>query len=466
MIKVVLNLSDDANILKSLVSYFKGTASGGLLHAVENDIDKLISKTNNVETVFTSNFSKCVCDDKNGWTIAVCVLNGNSANLDKIKKLYMNLSGICSDKVYLLAVFGDRYVAANLAWENDIDNIDIQVLPKNGDWSILFQNISKYIAQKDKIITLRNKDVILYGYKPYAASSYVDINYICDAGYHGEVNINKKSVPVISLNSMLKKKKAYVLIGLIDQDHLKQAVDLLKSKGIEYDFLDNYIIKPVMIYLDYIVNHSIVCYRDIWKNKFVYAGNRPYRMAINIQPFSYDRRMDGNKVYIGNNFECSLPQNSYIRLRSPKNYVYIADNVTIISAEIIVSGAQKVIIRENTLIARNAILRCEISHTLFDGKTKAALPQKQDIYIGRHVWLGEECYLLSGARVGDGAVMGARSVTSGSIEANTVAVGAPAKVIKTNILWSKDNFDLDQKKTIYDCVDQDGLKYYDGADKK
>ena len=466
MIKSVLNLSNDSAILNSVVSFFKGVSNLDTSEKIENNIDNLITKTKNIETVFTRDFSKCICEDKNGWTVAICALDNNSADFEKIKNLYANLVKACSEKLYLLAVFQDRSVAAKIAWQNDLSNIDIQLKPKNGDWIVIYQNICKYIERKNKKLDLQNRDVILYGYKTYAGSSYIEIDYVCDTSYHEAVMINNKKIPVISADAMLKKKKAYVLIGLIEQKHRLQAEELLKSKGIEYDFLENYVTKPAMIYLDYLVNHSIVCYRDIWENKFVYAGNKPYKMAINIQPLSLDRRMNANKVYIGKNFECSIPQNSYLRLRSPENYVYIEDNVKFVSAEIIVSGGQSVVIHENTLIARNAILRCEISHPLFDCKTKKVLEQKKNIVIGRHVWLGEESYLLSGAVIGDGAVMGARSVTSGFIEAYSVAVGVPAKVIRKNVLWSKDNFDLEHKKTIYDCIDRDGLKYYECTEKK
>ena len=466
MIKVVLNLSNDLLLSNSIEVFFKGISNINSSEKLESNIDNLINKISDSETVFTSDFSKCVCDDKYGWTIAVCFLDDNSASLNKINDLYSNLTRICSEKLYLLVVFQERATAAKIAWQNNLDGIDIQVKPKNNDWNVIFQNIYRYIEKKNKQLYLKNREVILYGYKPYAGSTYVEINYVCDTSFYGHININKKVLPVISLDEMLKKKNAYVLIGVVEQKHRTQAIELLKSNRMEYDFLDNYVIKPAMIYLDYLVNHSLVCYRDVWGNKFVYAGNRPYKMAINIQPFSLDRQMYANKVYIGTNFECSMPQNSYLRLRSPENYVYIADNVKFVSAEIIVSGAQSVIIREDTLIARNAILRCEISHPLFDGKTKKVLKQKRDIVIGRHVWLGEECYLLSGAVIGDGAVMGARSLTSGTIEANSVAVGAPANVIRRDIIWAKDNFDLECKKTIYDCIDQDGLKYYECTEKK
>ena len=261
-------------------------------------------------------------------------------------------------------------------------------------------------------LDLQERNVILYGYKNYAGSSFVGINYVCDTSLHGSIEICGKHTPIITVNRMLSDKKAFVLIGLVEPKHREQAEALLKANNIPFDYLENYTVKASMVYLEYIVNRSIVCYRDIWNNKFVYAGNKPYKLAINLQPFSLDRRLAGNRVYIGKNFECAIPQNTYLRLRSSNNTVFIADNVKIISAEIIVSGAQTVTIGEETLIARNTIFRCEISHLLFDAKTKHALPQKKDIFVGKHVWLGEECYLLSGAKIGNGAVMGARSLTS------------------------------------------------------
>ena len=52
------------------------------------------------------------------------------------------------------------------------------------------------------------------------------------------------------------------------------------------------------------------------------------------------------------------------------------------------------------------------------------------VKIGRNVWIGSDCTILPGVEIGDGAIIGAGSVVTKSIPANTIAVGNPAKVIK------------------------------------
>jgi lipopolysaccharide O-acetyltransferase len=52
------------------------------------------------------------------------------------------------------------------------------------------------------------------------------------------------------------------------------------------------------------------------------------------------------------------------------------------------------------------------------------------VTIGRNVWIGDGVAILAGAQIGDGAVIGANSVVTGSIPSNTIAAGAPARIIR------------------------------------
>ena len=56
--------------------------------------------------------------------------------------------------------------------------------------------------------------------------------------------------------------------------------------------------------------------------------------------------------------------------------------------------------------------------------------QKHDITIGSDVWIGSDVVLLAGADIGDGAVIGSRSLVAGHIEPYSIAVGNPCRGIK------------------------------------
>ena len=51
------------------------------------------------------------------------------------------------------------------------------------------------------------------------------------------------------------------------------------------------------------------------------------------------------------------------------------------------------------------------------------------ITIGKDVWIGCGARILDGVSLGDGCVIGAGAVVNRSIEANSIAVGVPARVI-------------------------------------
>lgn len=51
------------------------------------------------------------------------------------------------------------------------------------------------------------------------------------------------------------------------------------------------------------------------------------------------------------------------------------------------------------------------------------------IHIGNDVWIGTQCLVMGGVTIGDGAVIGSRSVVTKDIPPYAIAVGTPAKVI-------------------------------------
>lgn len=74
---------------------------------------------------------------------------------------------------------------------------------------------------------------------------------------------------------------------------------------------------------------------------------------------------------------------------------------------------------------------------VFGGKWKeitpphlAQIPFKGDTIIGNDVWIGRECVIMPGIKIGDGAIIGAYSVVTKNIDPYTIVGGNPAKIIR------------------------------------
>lgn len=62
---------------------------------------------------------------------------------------------------------------------------------------------------------------------------------------------------------------------------------------------------------------------------------------------------------------------------------------------------------------------------------KRRLQFKGDVIIGNNVWIGDRVSVLGGVTIGDNVIIGAGSIVTKSIPSNCLAVGVPAKVIKS-----------------------------------
>jgi acetyltransferase-like isoleucine patch superfamily enzyme len=89
-------------------------------------------------------------------------------------------------------------------------------------------------------------------------------------------------------------------------------------------------------------------------------------------------------------------------------------------------------------------------HGFAPGKTirEQNLWSKGGITIGDHSWLGVGVTVLSGVRVGKGAVIGAGSIVTSDIPDGAISVGRPARVIKMREhLTNNGNKDATEKNT-------------------
>ena len=85
-------------------------------------------------------------------------------------------------------------------------------------------------------------------------------------------------------------------------------------------------------------------------------------------------------------------------------------------------------IGDGALIGHNATL-ATLNHGMLPEERGDLIPKP--IHIGKNVLIGSDCTILPGVTIGDNAVIGAGSVVTKDVPENMVAVGSPAKVIRS-----------------------------------
>lgn len=110
--------------------------------------------------------------------------------------------------------------------------------------------------------------------------------------------------------------------------------------------------------------------------------------------------------------------------------ISIGDNVSIGNNSMIyASKGAGIKIGDNTIIAAQSYI-VDMNH----GIHKSELIKNQgydvsEIIIGSDVWIGANVTILKGVKIGDGAVVGAKSLVNKDIEENVIVGGVPAHVI-------------------------------------
>lgn len=126
----------------------------------------------------------------------------------------------------------------------------------------------------------------------------------------------------------------------------------------------------------------------------------------------------GEKCYITPNFFCDYGCNIEL------------GNRVFFNANCVILDCAKVTIGDDTFIGPNTQLYTPV-HPL-DYKTRNTFVEwAKPISIGKNCWLGGSVVILPGVTIGNGCVIGAGAVVTKDIQDNSLAVGNPAKVIRT-----------------------------------
>lgn len=137
-------------------------------------------------------------------------------------------------------------------------------------------------------------------------------------------------------------------------------------------------------------------------------------------------------------------------LHSP-DQIHLGKNVYIgKGVEIFAEG--KLFVDDNTGIGADSII-LTTNHN-YKNATSVPFDNKgfhHQVHIGKNVWIGINCIILSGVRIDDGAIVAAGSVVTKSVPECAIVGGNPAKIIG----W--------RDKSEYQRLEQSGSYYQHGS---
>jgi len=84
-------------------------------------------------------------------------------------------------------------------------------------------------------------------------------------------------------------------------------------------------------------------------------------------------------------------------------------------------------------LSRNVKIMTSDGHPIY--KNRQRINFSKDIKIENNVWIADNVTILKGTIVGSGSVVGINSTVTKNIEAHSIVVGNPAKVVKRDIVW-------------------------------
>lgn len=141
----------------------------------------------------------------------------------------------------------------------------------------------------------------------------------------------------------------------------------------------------------------------------------------------------GRSVYMG--ADCWLNAEPLEAVTLP--VILIGDGCNFTGA-CMISAVRLVALGKDVLVARNVYI-ADHDHAYADTSQaiiRQGVGSVGEVVIEDGAWLGQNVVVTSGVRIGRGAVVGANAVVTADVPDYSLAVGAPARVVKT---WSSNH---------------------------
>lgn len=182
-------------------------------------------------------------------------------------------------------------------------------------------------------------------------------------------------------------------------------------------------------------------FKSHWPKLLMKATGIEYGKKLSLYGYPYIFKSSKGKIKIGDN--CIIRSDPMSNMLGMTQRTYIISKFNgkiLIGNNVGMSGAtiyswKSIEIGDYTIIGSGSRIMDTDFHPL-----DAELRKKEEndkaksvpVFIGENVFIGCNCIILKGTKLGDNCVVGAGSVVHGEFPADCVIAGNPAKIIKMN----------------------------------
>lgn len=197
-----------------------------------------------------------------------------------------------------------------------------------------------------------------------------------------------------------------------------------------------------------------------------------------LNDFKNSEYIDNNKIYV--NPEKSVLKNSKVNFKGENNILFVEDGVTLENSTISFSGnncvvylsssnkvyylsidvyqssavffghnsyfngavhaiaseGQNIIVGNDCLFSFGIWIRTADPHLVYSVETHKRLNYSKSVFVGDHVWIGQNALVLKGCCFGSGSILGGGAVASNKlVPSNTSFAGNPAKLVGRGVFY-------------------------------
>ncbi len=169
------------------------------------------------------------------------------------------------------------------------------------------------------------------------------------------------------------------------------------------------------------------------RNKIKIKGS----LDINI---SKSAKLVGCEIEVkGNNNSLRIDDSSTIR---NTNIEIVGDNCSVTIGKDCIVGdncyisakdGTELTIKNGCMLSRNIKIMTSDGHPIY--QEGEIINSAKSITLQESVWVSDNVTILKSVSVGSGSIIGINSTLTKSVESNVIAVGNPAKIVKTGVNW-------------------------------